>query len=145
MTNKILITGGAGFIGLNLAGILSRDKQSDVHIVDDLSKGELDREFEEVNKNENVSFQELDLADPASYSRIDRDFNQIYHHAAIVGVRRVMENPVLTMRANMLSTIFLLDHILNAQWDVLRRGNRNLTMFDGSRIIFARGSKNYLR
>lgn len=129
MTNKILITGGAGFIGLNLAGILSRDKQSDVHIVDDLSKGELDREFEEVNKNENVSFQELDLADPASYSRIDRDFNQIYHHAAIVGVRRVMENPVLTMRANMLSTIFLLDHIRD--------------MDTSPKVVFASSCENY--
>ena len=42
---KILVTGGAGFIGYHLSKILSKNTQNEVHIVDDLSYGKKDEFF----------------------------------------------------------------------------------------------------
>jgi UDP-glucose 4-epimerase len=58
---KILITGGAGFIGYNIAKILSENNENEIHIIDDLSKGENDEEFESLVERENVTFYEKDL------------------------------------------------------------------------------------
>ena len=109
--NKILITGGAGFIGYFISDILSKNKINEIHIIDNLSNSEKDKEFYRLLDNRNVKFFELDLTDLDSYSIIDSDYNQVYHLAAIAGVKRVTENPVLTLRVNSLSTIYLLDFI----------------------------------
>lgn len=108
---RILVTGGAGFIGCNLSRILSENVDDEVHIIDDLSKGENDEEFKTVIERGNVTFYEMDLTDLDTYSKIESEYDQIYHLAAIVGVRKVTENPVLTIKVNTLSTIYLLEHI----------------------------------
>lgn len=108
---KILITGGAGFIGYNISKILSENSKNQIDIVDDLSKGKCDYEFRELIKNENVNFFKLDLTDLDSYTQLKTYYDQIYHLAAVVGVGNVMENPVKTLKVNSLSTIYLLEHI----------------------------------
>ncbi len=82
-------------------------------IIDDLSKGKKDEMFMKLIEEPNVFFIEKDLAELDSYSEIDSDYDQIYHLAAIVGVKNVTENPVLTIRVNTLSTIYLLEYIRN--------------------------------
>ncbi|KKL07152.1 hypothetical protein LCGC14_2588880, partial [marine sediment metagenome] len=74
-------------------------------------KGKKDEKFLELIEKPNVSFSKLDLSVLKCYSKIDSDYDQIYHLAAIVGVRKVTQNPVLTIRVNTLSTIYLLDFI----------------------------------
>jgi len=108
---RILVTGGAGFIGYNISNILAEDVENEVHIIDDLSKGEKDEEFKVLIEKSNVTFYERDLTDLDTYTEIEMAYDQIYHLAAVVGVRKVMENPVLTLRVNALSTIYLLEHI----------------------------------
>ncbi|MBE3093542.1 MAG: NAD-dependent epimerase/dehydratase family protein [Actinobacteria bacterium] len=108
---KILITGGAGFIGYHLSKILSEDTKNEVNIIDDFSQGKNDEFFKELIKKDNVNFYKMDLTDLDTYSKIDTEYDQIYHLAAIVGVRRVEENPDLTLRVNALSTIYLLEYI----------------------------------
>ena len=109
--NRILITGGAGFIGYFLSENLSKDRDNEIHIVDNLSKSQIDEAFSLLIENDNVTFTKLDLVDLKSYSKLENEYDQIYHLAAIVGVRKVTENPVLTLRVNTLSTIYLLDHV----------------------------------
>ncbi len=53
----------------------------------------------------------MDLTNLDIYSEIEREYDQIYHLAAVVGVRKVTENPVLTVKVNTLSTIYILEHI----------------------------------
>lgn len=126
---KILVTGGAGFIGYNISRILSENLENEVHIIDDLSKGEKDSELNELIERSNVTFYEMDLTDLETYSKIDSEYDQVYHLAAIVGVKRVTENPALTIRVNSLSTIYLLDH--------LKKMSRK------PKILFASSCENY--
>jgi nucleoside-diphosphate-sugar epimerase len=110
---KILVTGGAGFIGYYLSKFLAEDKKNEIHIIDNLFKDNADENFKALIKKPNVTFDQLDLIIPKSYSQLDEDFDQIYHLAAIVGVKNVSEKPVLTLKVNTLSTLFLLDYISN--------------------------------
>jgi len=84
-------------------------------IIDDLSKGKKDEMFLKLIEEPNVFFIEKDLSELDSYSEMDSDYDQIYHLAAIVGVKNVTENPVLTIKVNTLSTIYLLEYIRNLQ------------------------------
>jgi UDP-glucose 4-epimerase len=108
---KILITGGAGFIGFNIANILSKNKNNDIILVDNFSRGRNDDDFKRLLKKRNITFLQADLADPKSYSRFSEDFHHIYHLAAVVGVKNVTENPTETIRDNTLSTVYLLDYL----------------------------------
>ena len=84
---KILVTGGAGFIGSHIVdALLARDH--DVHIVDDLSSGQRDR------INPAATFHEVDIrsADAADLVRSER-FETIVHHAAQMDVRRSVADP----------------------------------------------------
>ncbi|HEY3272426.1 MAG TPA: SDR family NAD(P)-dependent oxidoreductase [Methanocella sp.] len=126
---KILVTGGAGFIGYNICRMLAEKEGNHIYIMDNLSKAGMDEEFQGLIKNRNVTFYNLDMTDPASFDRIQQEYDQIYHLAAVVGVRKVTENPDLTIRVNTLSTIYLLEMIKRA-------GNR-------PRILFTSSSENY--
>ena len=126
---RILVTGGAGFIGYNISRILSENIENDVHIIDDLSKGEKDEEFKKLIEKSNVTFYEMDLTNLDTYPEIEMEYDQIYHLAAVVGVRKVTENPVLTVKVNTLSTIYLLEHIKK--------------MENSPKILYASSCENY--
>lgn len=126
---KILVTGGAGFIGFNIAKSISENAENEIYIVDDLSKGKKDDEFLKLLERDNVTFYEADLTDLDAYSKIGSKYDQIYHLAAIVGVKRVTEDPVLTLRVNALSTIYLLDYVKK--------------MGTNPKVLFASSCENY--
>jgi nucleoside-diphosphate-sugar epimerase len=77
---KILIAGGAGFIGYHLAKMLS--DTSMVYIFDDYSNYTNDKYFEELNRKRNVNFRNLDLSNLQDYNKI-RNFDIIYYLADI--------------------------------------------------------------
>lgn len=108
---KILVTGGAGFIGYNISRILSDDPDNAVVVADDFSRGSKDDHFRKLLERDNVDLIGIDLCNRDEFGKLDCGFDQIYHLAAVVGVRNVMENPVKTVRTNSLSVINLLDHI----------------------------------
>ena len=92
MSKKILITGGVGFIGLHLAKRLLNDGHR-VQLIDNMSRAVNDIEFKEILNNKNVSFHSLDLLSKNSINNIDRDFDFIFHLAAIIGVKHVLGRP----------------------------------------------------
>jgi len=94
---KILVTGGAGFIGSALAERLIQDKENFVVVVDDLSTGDLGKlpkaaenyRFIKSNANDKDEMVEIMLA---------FHFDYVFHYAAVVGVKRTQDYPVKVLR-----------------------------------------------
>jgi len=100
---KVLVTGGAGFIGSHVADAhLARGDQ--VWIVDDLSSGKRE------NLPEGAAFHEMDLADPALLDLFrEVEFDLVNHHAAQIDVRISVEDPLKDARVNVLGLLNLLE------------------------------------
>lgn len=109
--NKILITGGAGFIGYHLVKKLS--KTNKITILDNLARGRMDNDMEELLNNENVEFINADLTDPRTFLNLDKDYNYIYHLAAVIGVKNVYENPHKVLYVNAISNLLLFEYASN--------------------------------
>ena len=95
---RVLITGGAGFIGSHLAERLL-NRGDEVHIIDDLSTGSI----ENIQHLKSFSSFHYHL-EPVGNSRITAELidlcDVIYHLAAAVGVRLIVESPVKTIETN---------------------------------------------
>jgi nucleoside-diphosphate-sugar epimerase len=106
---RILVTGGAGFIGFHLTRRLAEDAGAEVTIVDDFSRGREDEEIASLVARPNVSVQNADLTDPAAWATLGEGYDEVYHLAAVIGVKHVLARPHDVVRVNALSTIHLLD------------------------------------
>ncbi len=103
--SKILVTGGAGFIGFNLAKRLSVDSSNTVHIADNLKRGRTDEEFKQLLLKPNVKFYNADLTNVDSMKAIWEYYDEVYHLAAIVGVKHCTRDPAGVLNSNIMSTI----------------------------------------
>jgi len=104
--SKILITGGAGFIGLHLAEKLHASGHS-IHLLDNFARAAKDPDLATFLALGNVSMVEVDLLDKSFIDELDKDYDFIYHFAAIIGVPHVLGRPyeVLTNNVELLSNI----------------------------------------
>jgi len=94
---RILITGGAGFIGSCLAEKLASNPNNLVVIVDNLRTGELKKVPQSINKN--IQFIKCDANDYRDISAVffAYKFDFVFHYAALVGVLRTLQNPVAVL------------------------------------------------
>jgi UDP-glucuronate decarboxylase len=107
---KVLILGGAGFIGLHLARRLVADGHA-VTIVDDFSRGSRDHDLAELRRGPSVAVISADLTAAEAWSSLPHGWDQIYLLAAIVGVRNVERDPARVVRVNTLTALHLLDWV----------------------------------
>jgi UDP-glucuronate decarboxylase len=107
---KVLILGGAGFIGLHLARRLLADNH-DVTLVDDFSRGRNDHDLAEIRRHPSVRVISADLTSADAWSGLPHGWDQIYLLAAVVGVRNVERDPARVIRVNTLITLHLLDWV----------------------------------
>ena len=92
---KILITGGAGFIPSSLADKLLQDENNYVVLVDNLLTGNTAN----IPKHKNCKFIKCDANNYAELSAImtAHGFDYVFHYAAVVGVQRTLQNPVMVL------------------------------------------------
>jgi UDP-glucose 4-epimerase len=101
---KVLVTGGAGFIGSHIAdAYLARGDR--VWVVDDLSSGKL------ANLPDQVEFVQASVASPALGELFDKvgGFDLVNHHAAQIDVRKSVADPRFDAQVNILGLLNLLE------------------------------------
>ena len=104
-----LITGGAGFIGSHLTeALLARGHR--VIVLDDLSTGRLDN-LDAVRCHPHLQVVLDNVAHEAMLTGLIDQADAIYHLAAVVGVRLVMEEPARTVSTNLGPTELILRHL----------------------------------
>jgi len=99
---KVLITGGAGFIGSHLCRRLLADGLQ-VAVIDNLSTGSLDN-VAAFHQNTAFSFIEGDIRNAKLLDQLIENCDQVYHLAAAVGVRLIADDPVHTIETNIAGT-----------------------------------------
>jgi nucleoside-diphosphate-sugar epimerase len=125
---QALITGGAGFIGLHLARLLQSEGWR-VDLVDDFSRAQRDVDFEALLRQERVRMLDGNLLDRTFVDSLERDYTEIFHLAAIVGVGNVLARPYT-----------VLDHNIQLILNVIELARRQ----DGlQRFVFASTSEVY--
>ena len=127
---RVLVTGGAGFIGSHVADACLGAGHV-VAIVDDLSSGKT------ANLNSAAEFHQVDIRDEAALDRVFADFQPeaICHLAAKANVRESMAKPVLYAEVNIIGSLNLLEL-------ARRRGTRKLVYASTGGAVY--GEPEYL-
>ncbi len=97
---KVLVLGGAGFIGMNIVSELSSREGYDITIADNMFRGKKDAYLESLLEKENVRLVEGDFTAPDSYSKLDADYDHVYMLASVVGVKYTEEIPDELIKIN---------------------------------------------
>ncbi len=94
MKNRILVTGGAGFVGSTMIDKLLENPDNFVVIIDNLSTGNIKR-LPEKNEKNNWKFIKCNCNDYRDIGAVMTAyrFDYVFHYAAVVGVKRTLDNP----------------------------------------------------
>ncbi len=103
---KILITGGAGFIGSHLAEELLYQGE-EVYVIDNLSTGRLEN-VKHLAANPHFHITIETILEEKAVEELTKKCELIFHLAAAVGVRLIIEKPVDTIETNILGTEIVL-------------------------------------
>ncbi|MCA9174561.1 MAG: GDP-mannose 4,6-dehydratase [Planctomycetales bacterium] len=106
---RVVVTGGAGFIGSHLTRALL-DRGDQVLVVDDESTGTADN-LSEVRDHPRLDLRLADISDPALVREIVAGADQLYHLAAAVGVALIAKQPIETIERNIYPTQLLLSEV----------------------------------
>lgn len=110
----VLVTGGAGFIGSHLVERHLAQGDS-VHVVDNLSTGRIEN-IQPFLDNGHFCFDEADILTWSGLEKAATWADRIYHMAAVVGVFRVLEDPVRVLATNIAGTERLLRFASAGRW-----------------------------
>lgn len=126
---RALVTGGAGFIGSNVVGLLLEEGHS-VVVLDDLSTGYRCN----LDSFPQVEFIEGDVRDAETVARVIDGVDVVFHLAASVGNIRSIDNPIQDSEVNVIGTLRVLE--------AARRAGMRKIVFSSSAGIF--GELKYL-
>jgi UDP-glucose 4-epimerase len=106
---KVLVTGGAGFIGSHIAEYFA-DMGHTVRILDNLATGFL----RNVPNCEKIEFVQGDICDSSTIEKVVAEMDCVFHEAALVSVPLSCEKPAEAFQINTLGTIKVLNACVNA-------------------------------
>ncbi len=109
---RILVTGGAGFIGSHIVDRLLK-KGFEVTVVDNLSTGQRENITQHKDKKD-FHFIKGDIQDKALVKKVVENVDAVFHEAARVSVPKSVENPLLTNEVNVSGTMNLLEACRNS-------------------------------
>lgn len=104
---RVLITGGAGFIGSHLCDKCI-EKGWYVKVIDDLSTGSIENIKHLIN-NKNFSFEINSILNIDILDKLAKDIDYIFHLAAAVGVQYIIDNPLHSLQVNIRGTDNILE------------------------------------
>src|SRR5688572_10905005 len=94
---KILVTGGAGFIGSNLAEKLSMDSENQVVVVDNFLTGREKNLPDSGSRQFKLIKCDVNIYDQIAPVMLSHSFDYVFHYAAVVGVQRTIQNPIMVL------------------------------------------------
>jgi UDP-glucose 4-epimerase len=129
---RILIIGGAGFIGSHMADALITDG-AHVSVFDNLTAGTLEN-INQLIHNPNFTFVNGDLLNPGDLAKLQNNYDIVFHLAANPEVRVGTTNPEVHFQQNLVATHNLLEH--------LRKNQKTLTLtFTSTSAIYGEAAK----
>ena len=105
---RIVITGGAGFIGSNLCRKLLKEGAEKILIIDDLSTGKI-KNIEDLMELDEIEFIESRVEDIKNLNETLSNFDFCFHLAAGVGVQYIMENVSKALLTNIEATHLMIE------------------------------------
>jgi len=109
--NRALVTGGAGFIGSHIVDELL-DRGIETYVIDDLSSGNINN----LSKNKNNRLLHIMVGNISEISQTLKDIKDIdviFHQAAIASVVKSVQDPKSVFKANVISSMEVLDYCVN--------------------------------
>ncbi|RYY57834.1 MAG: NAD-dependent epimerase/dehydratase family protein [Chitinophagaceae bacterium] len=100
MKKKVLLLGGAGFIGYNIGKYLAENRDYEITIADNFARGKQDLLFNELVSTHSIKVVEGDYTDPATFNKLDTTYDQVYMLASVVGVDNANSIPHEIIRIN---------------------------------------------
>jgi UDP-glucose 4-epimerase len=128
MSKKVLLLGGAGFIGFNVARWLAANRDYKLTIADNFMKKNKDEEFNNLVSKYNIDVIEDDFSYSEAYDRLDSAYDQVYMMAALVGVDNANNRPHEVIRINTALTLYTLEWVKRSRI---------------GKVVFASTSENY--
>jgi len=105
-SKRVVITGGAGFIGSHLAEELARRGYYTI-ILDNLSSGKIEN-IRNLLKNDNVEFIQGSVTDLTLLQEVFKGVQYVFHQAALTSVPRSIEKPHASHETNLTGTLDVL-------------------------------------
>ena len=120
---KVLLIGGGGFIGYNIASYLSHNRDYKLTIADNFFRagGKIDKILQELIDENQIIVKPGDYTDPKVFNDLDKDYDYVYMLASVVGVDYVNKIPHEIIRIN---TALIFNTL---EW--LRTANCNKVLF----------------
>lgn len=126
---KVLITGGAGFIGYHLGKFLA-ERGDEITICDNFARGKNDSDLEKLLNTKNVQFIKCDLTKPEELEKLGSGYDYVYHLAAINHTELFYKIPDEILRVGILTTVNMLE------W-IKRQDRKTKIMFTSSNEAYA--------
>ncbi len=104
---KVLVTGGAGFVGSNLVQALLLQEVEQIHIVDNL----LSAERENIPSDSRIRFAFGSIADDRVLATLVDEYDYVFHLSTYHGNQSSIANPLADHENNTLTTLKLLEHV----------------------------------
>jgi nucleoside-diphosphate-sugar epimerase len=100
MSKKVLLLGGAGFIGFNISKYLAENRDYTITIADNFARGKEDDLFTALVKQHSIKVVPGDFTDPKTFDALESDYDQVYMLASVVGVDNANSVPHEIIRIN---------------------------------------------